>query len=91
MSSIWLKKFYALFGFLFVVCVILAVTCSEIAIIATYFQLLNHVSSKINNIEGLQCLNLIHLNFSGGGLPSLIQLQVDCIYFYIPFFISSQN
>jgi transmembrane 9 superfamily member 2/4 len=39
MSSIWLQKFYYLFGFLFLVFVILLLTCSEITIVMIYFQL----------------------------------------------------
>lgn len=39
MSSIWLQKFYVLFGFVFVVFIILVLTSSEVAIIITYFQI----------------------------------------------------
>jgi len=39
MSSLWLHQFYYLFGFLALVLVILAVTCAEISIALTYFQL----------------------------------------------------
>merc|ERR1711957_1073279 len=39
MSSIWLHQFYYLFGFLALVLVILLVTCAEISIALTYFQL----------------------------------------------------
>jgi len=39
MSSIWLHKFYYLIGFLFLVFVILLLTCSEITIVMVYFQL----------------------------------------------------
>lgn len=39
MSSIWLAQIYLVFGFLFVVLLILAVTCAEISIVMTYFQL----------------------------------------------------
>lgn len=38
-SSIWLHQFYYLFGFLFLVFVILAITCAEITIVMCYFQL----------------------------------------------------
>jgi len=41
MSSIWLNKFYFVFGFLFVVFIILIITCSEITIVLIYFQLCN--------------------------------------------------
>jgi len=39
LSSIWLQKYYYLFGFLFIVFVILIITCSEITIVMCYFQL----------------------------------------------------
>jgi transmembrane 9 superfamily protein 2/4 len=41
MSSIWLNKFYFVFGFLFVVFFILVITCCEITIVLIYFQLCN--------------------------------------------------
>lgn len=39
MSSIWQHQFYYLFGFLGLVLIILLVTCAEISITLTYFQL----------------------------------------------------
>jgi len=39
MSSIWQHQFYYLFGFLGLVLVILVITCAEIAVALTYFQL----------------------------------------------------
>merc|ERR1712113_125867 len=41
MSSIWQHQFYYLFGFLALVLLILIVTCAEISIALTYFQLTN--------------------------------------------------
>ncbi len=41
MGSIWHHQFYYLFGFLFVVLLILIVTCAEISMVMTYFQLTN--------------------------------------------------
>ena len=38
-SSIWQHQFYYLFGFLLLVLAILIVTCIEISIALTYFQL----------------------------------------------------
>ena len=38
-SALWQNQFYYLFGFLFLVFVILSVSCAQIAIVATYFQL----------------------------------------------------
>jgi len=39
MSSLWQHQFYYLFGFLALVLVILIVTCAEISVALTYFQL----------------------------------------------------
>ncbi|GAA0164193.1 transporter [Lithospermum erythrorhizon] len=39
LTSIWLHQFYYIFGFLFIVFVILIITCAEIAIVLCYFQL----------------------------------------------------
>lgn len=39
MSSIWLDQYYYVFGFLFLVFVILMITCAEITIVMCYFQL----------------------------------------------------
>jgi len=41
MSSVWLHQFYYVFGFLFIVFVILIITCAEISIVMCYFQLCN--------------------------------------------------
>merc|ERR1712153_5817 len=38
-SSLWQHQFYYLFGFLALVLVILVITCAEISIALTYFQL----------------------------------------------------
>ncbi len=39
LSSIWLHQYYYVFGFLFVVFLILLVSCAEISIVMCYFQL----------------------------------------------------
>ncbi|GMH34237.1 hypothetical protein BSKO_02071 [Bryopsis sp. KO-2023] len=39
LSSMWLHQFYYLFGFLFLVFVILFITCMEISMVLCYFQL----------------------------------------------------
>merc|ERR1712203_1001003 len=39
MSSLWQHQFYYLFGFLALVLIILIITCAEISIALTYFQL----------------------------------------------------
>ncbi|KAI5673116.1 hypothetical protein M9H77_13480 [Catharanthus roseus] len=39
LTSIWLNQFYYIFGFLFIVFIILIVTCAEITVVLCYFQL----------------------------------------------------
>ncbi|KAK4755846.1 hypothetical protein SAY87_009603 [Trapa incisa] len=39
LTSIWLNQFYYIFGFLFLVFIILLITCAEITIVLCYFQL----------------------------------------------------
>ncbi|KAH7422147.1 hypothetical protein KP509_13G093100 [Ceratopteris richardii] len=39
LTSIWLNQFYYIFGFLFMVFLILIITCAEITIVLCYFQL----------------------------------------------------
>jgi transmembrane 9 superfamily member 2/4 len=41
MSALWLHQVYYIFGFLFLVMIVLVVTCAEIAILLCYFQLCN--------------------------------------------------
>ena len=41
MSAIWLHQIYYIFGFLFLVMIILVATCAEITILLCYFQLCN--------------------------------------------------
>ena len=38
-QAIWENQFYYLFGFLFLVFIILVVSCSQISIVMVYFQL----------------------------------------------------
>lgn len=41
MTAMWLHQLYFVFGFLFIVLIILIVTCAEITIVMCYFQLCN--------------------------------------------------
>lgn len=41
MSSLWLSQIYYVFGFLFIVVLILTLTCTEMSVVLTYFQLTN--------------------------------------------------
>ena len=44
LQAIWENQFYYLFGFLFLVFVILIISCSQISIVMVYFQLCGEVS-----------------------------------------------
>ena len=46
LSAIWENQFYYLFGFLFLVFIILIISCSEVAIVMTYFQLCGEVRGQ---------------------------------------------
>lgn len=39
LTSVWLHQFYYLFSFLFIVCIILTITCAQISVVMCYFQL----------------------------------------------------
>lgn len=41
MSALWLHQIYYIFGFLFLVMLILIATCAEVTILLCYFQLVN--------------------------------------------------
>lgn len=42
-QAIWENQFYYLFGFLFLVFVILVISCAQISVVVTYFQLCSEV------------------------------------------------
>lgn len=50
-SAIWENQFYYLFGFLFLVFIILAISCSQIAIVMVYFQLCGEVGPVLSFLE----------------------------------------
>jgi transmembrane 9 superfamily protein 2/4 len=70
MSAIWLAQVYAVFGFLFVVLVITAVTCAEISIVMTYFQLCS------------EDYNWWWRAFLTPGSSALYLFVSACVYFY---------
>jgi transmembrane 9 superfamily protein 2/4 len=70
MSAIWLSQVYAVFGFLFVVLLITAVTCAEISIVMTYFQLCS------------EDYNWWWRSFLTPGSSALYLFAYACIYFY---------
>jgi len=43
-QAIWENQFYYMFGFLFLVFIILIISCSQISIVMVYFQLCGEVS-----------------------------------------------
>ena len=53
LTAVWENQFYYLFGFLFLVFVILIIACSEVAIVMTYFQLCGEVSSCTEWMEDI--------------------------------------
>lgn len=44
LSAIWGQQLYYIFGFLFIVFIILILTCAEITIVMCYFQLCSEVT-----------------------------------------------
>lgn len=51
-QAIWENQFYYLFGFLFLVFIILVVSCSQISIVMVYFQLCAEVRAVGVGIVG---------------------------------------
>lgn len=49
-TAIWENQFYYLFGFLFLVFVILVISCSQISIVMVYFQLCEEVSNFLKDL-----------------------------------------
>merc|ERR1740130_1324330 len=70
MSSIWQHQFYYLFGFLMLVIVILVVTCAEISITLTYFQLTN------------EDYNWWWRSFAASASSSIYVFMYSCLYYF---------
>jgi len=70
MSSIWQHQFYYLFGFLMLVIVILVVTCAEISVTLTYFQLTN------------EDYNWWWRSFFASASSAAYVFLYSCLYFY---------
>lgn len=64
MSSVWLHQFYYVFGFLFLVFVILVVTCAEISVVMCYFHLCqeNHHWYVITLLISVPLLGLLYIS-----------------------------
>lgn len=78
-TAIWQNQFYYLFGFLFLVFCILVVSCAQISIVMTYFQLCSEVS--VNRIA--EILNSFFYFF----VRSFVCLQ-DYRWWWRSFFVS---
>ena len=59
MSALWLHQIYYIFGFLFLVMLVLFVTCAEISILLCYFQLCNEVSLDQSTTCIIYCISMI--------------------------------
>jgi len=46
-QAIWENQFYYMFGFLFLVFIILIISCSQISIVMVYFQLCGEVIDRL--------------------------------------------
>ena len=57
MQAIWENQFYYMFGFLFLVFIILIISCSQISIVMVYFQLCGEVN--LNSLSQLLCGYLV--------------------------------
>ena len=101
-KAIWENEFYYLFGFLFLVFIILIVACSQISIVMTYFQVYLEKSwSKVKTwgiLASFLSDHTIKWYFSyvrkiilGGGDVSLSLVVVHSMYSLIRFSISLQN
>merc|ERR1719487_1343562 len=80
MSSLWQHQFYYLFGFLALVLIILIVTCAEISIALTYFQLTS------------EDYNWWWRSFFASAVSALYIFLYSCLYFttrlQITFYVS---
>lgn len=95
-TAIWQNQFYYLFGFLFLVFCILVVSCAQISIVMTYFQLCGEVSRMIIDLQIEIKIKLnsfcIYLRIIDGGGEALLYLAVQLfIYYCIVYFISLQS
>lgn len=70
LSSLWLDQFYYVFGFLFLVFIMLTLVCAELTIVLTYFQLCN------------EDYRFWWRSFLTGGSCALY-IWVYCLYYFI--------
>jgi len=77
MSSVWLHQFYYMFGFLFIVFVILVITCAEITIVMCYFQLCHEVGDTQFVRTNRSFTKLMHIHLYSG-LPLVVACISHC-------------
>lgn len=93
-SAIWQNQFYYLFGFLFLVFCILVVSCGQIAIVMTYFQLCGEVCfcfKQFSEFFDYFFLKFFFRIIDGGGRVLLYLEDQLYIFYFIVFFIFLQN
>ena len=103
-KAIWENEFYYLFGFLFLVFIILIVACSQISIVMTYFQV--YLNKEKNWLKVKTCgilasflsdhtmkcyFSYVQKTILGGGDVSLSLVVVHSMCSLIRFSISLQN
>ena len=85
LGSIWHHQYYYLFGFLMIVLFILIVTCAEISVAMTYFQLTAEDYRYV-------CINDPNLsNLGGGGDHSCLQRSLEFTFSHTQYTTSSQS
>lgn len=95
-TAIWENQFYYLFGFLFLVFIILAISCSQIAIVMVYFQLCGEVNILSNTLYALKGCKQLRLCYSdriitGGGAVSSYPEDRPSTSSLMPSFTSSPS
>lgn len=91
-TAIWENQFYYLFGFLFLVFIILVISCSQISIVMVYFQLCGEVTRiKLQDLLITHYFNKICRTIIGGGEASLFPEVQHYIYWHIRYFISLRS
>lgn len=91
-QAIWENQFYYLFGFLYLVFVILVIACAEVSIAMTYFQLCAEVSPAIRTMMMDKKMHLVHAlmqnyhwwwrSFFISGSPSYYVLAYSVVYYF---------
>ena len=75
LQAIWENQYYYLFGFLFLVFIILVISCSQISIVMVYFQLCGEVSHTSRFQVPAITMQALNFNFNPlSGLPLVVAL-----------------